>query len=95
MTLEQAKDEASRRWGVHGGWAERELYTTTQGGERWICKVGIRVPAPVGNRKLCMGMAGNFSRAFQAADKFELRPARPRVKPEPHPLALPQTELWP
>jgi len=61
MTLAEAVAEAKKRWHAHGGWADNDGAS---------CLVGIRAPEGLSfTRRVTLGRAGTFERAFMAADK--------------------------
>lgn len=94
MDLEQAKEEATRRWRVLGGWADEEV--APDGTTQRISRVGIRRPAPGGlfTEKVVLGRAGTFERAFEAAEKWWERQGQP-YKPRPKPqVGYPTMEMF-
>ena len=74
MTLDEAKIEATKRWRVVGGWADRDGWRCPG----WRCSVGIRRDAPGGmTERVTLGHAKTFEKAFLAAERTLKRPSRP------------------
>lgn len=99
MTLEQAKEEAARRWTVWGGWARIETYQVeTDHGKTasvTMCVVGIRRDAPpYGVEKVVLARGKTFEEAFDHAEtSLRTRAEKGPGKRKPNPKALPQLEL--
>jgi hypothetical protein len=101
MTLEEAKTEATRRWGVWGGWAavqseevwnEKKLHFVTVD---WRV-VGIRLSTPGGAEKRVLARGATFEEAFELAEIGLQKAAerKPPARRKPHPRALPQENLF-
>lgn len=67
MNLQQAKREASKRWHVHGGWAESEWVSET--GVFYPHAVGVRVPDGRFTRLRLLGHGETFEAAFRMAER--------------------------
>lgn len=81
MTDEEAREEARRRWGVHGGWALRGTALDDGTVGPLQCRVGARIhmPGERYSRRVTFGAADEWEGAFARAERWlELNAPKPR-----------------